>query len=128
MVYFILAPHSLCVKIGSTTGDPLHRLKTLQIGTPEPLLLLGTIDGGCKEERAIRRRFLLSEVRGEWVGLNEALRSYLREQFGDDADQWLQWLPNFHPYLWNFHPWPKGSNSTHFQMHVEGRFGKEDVA
>lgn len=63
-VYFVLAPHSLAVKIGYTSNHPAQRLIALQIGTPEPLLLLGYIDAAEYTETFLHELFREHRIRG----------------------------------------------------------------
>jgi hypothetical protein len=63
-VYFIRedGPDGL-VKIGTTTGNPHHRMATLQTGNARPLRLLVSIPGGPTEEKAMHERFDALRVR-----------------------------------------------------------------
>lgn len=56
------------IKIGTTTQNPLARLRDLQTGAPEPLRLLAAFVGGPVEERQLHERFASARVRsdGEW--------------------------------------------------------------
>lgn len=81
-VYFIQAggPEGP-VKIGTTVGNPVLRMRKLQNGNAETLRLLVVIPGGRAEEQALLDRFHALSVRGEWLradpwllGFVEALR------------------------------------------------------
>ena len=60
-------------KIGYTAGKPRERLKTLQTGNPDPLVLLGARDGGAELERAFHRRFHANRYRGEWFRMSPGI-------------------------------------------------------
>jgi hypothetical protein len=64
-VYFMLDKTAGSVKIG-TSVDPKKRQKALQTGSTEPLILLGTIEGGRHVERDLHKRFHEYRIRGEW--------------------------------------------------------------
>jgi hypothetical protein len=70
-VYFIRCNEF--VKIGRAM-DVQQRLTELQVGCPDKLELLATIEGGPKEERAFHKLFSDIHVRGEWFLLNDRLR------------------------------------------------------
>ena len=65
-VYFIHAPESGVVKIGSA-ADPEKRLRELQTGCPTPLRLIGR--SACPSdtaEKELHQKFTADRVRGEW--------------------------------------------------------------
>lgn len=67
MIYFIQADGVGHVKIGFTANDDAAvRLATLQVGSPVPLKLLGTIPGTLGDEKNLHRRFASARVHGEW--------------------------------------------------------------
>lgn len=67
MIYFIQAAGIGHIKIGYTDADDaLIRLASLQIGSPVPLKLLGTIPGSLEDEKDLHRRFGSARVTGEW--------------------------------------------------------------
>lgn len=67
MIYFIQATGIGHIKIGYTDADDaLIRLASLQIGSPVPLKLLGTIPGSLEDEKDLHRRFGSARVTGEW--------------------------------------------------------------
>lgn len=78
-IYFIQAENSKRVKIGYTEMDPDSRLCALQTGSPERLILLGSIRGTMKKEREIQRRFSSDSVGGEWFAYSETIASLIDE-------------------------------------------------
>jgi hypothetical protein len=78
-VYFIQAQESLRIKIGLAT-DPVVRLYTLKLGSPEELILLGTVVGGGRTlERSLHKRFRASRLHGEWFTATPELMSWIRD-------------------------------------------------
>jgi hypothetical protein len=75
-IYFIRSGETDWVKIGRAV-DVKKRIGFLQVGNPEDLTLLATIDGGAEEERALH--FLLRGVRrrGEWFHSDHLVRLLL---------------------------------------------------
>jgi hypothetical protein len=65
LIYFIRNERSGAIKIGYS-GDPRKRLSQLKISSPDPLVLIGTIFGGRKEERQLHAYFQDYHLRGEW--------------------------------------------------------------
>lgn len=66
MIYFIQDTLTCHIKIGFTDGDPDARLRALQTGNPNPLVLLGTSQGDLEDEQDLHRRFSEWRVQGEW--------------------------------------------------------------
>ena len=70
-VYFIQDPRTRCIKIGMAK-DIVSRAKTLQIGTPIPLKILGYIscyqgkEEAQKLEKALHLEYRRFNVQGEW--------------------------------------------------------------
>ncbi len=60
------------VKIGHGR-NPLRRLVNLQLGSPEPLTLLGTFPGSEVEEQRLHQRFAADHIRGEWFRFNPGM-------------------------------------------------------
>lgn len=67
MVYFIQAGEGGLIKIGMTY-DVADRMKTLQVGCPARLILLGVIqrEDAAEQERSAHIYFKHLRVRGEW--------------------------------------------------------------
>ena len=65
-IYFVQARSgSKLIKIGySFNAD--RRIRDLQVGSPEPLLVLGVIPGTRKDERDWHERFHYLRQHGEW--------------------------------------------------------------
>jgi len=88
MIYFIQAVESKRIKIGFTNGDSYsarknaakQRLNALQVGSPEELTLLFTIEGSQSEEGALHKRFSTHRVRGEWFECRDELRAFVEAQ------------------------------------------------
>lgn len=78
-VYFIQQGNDGAIKIG-WTKNPRKRLGELQIGCPDPLVLLGAVPVGSRgEEREIQHALWDWHVRGEWFdgGMREIVDHYL---------------------------------------------------
>jgi hypothetical protein len=65
------------VKIGFTSGDPRARLKALQTGCPDELVVIATEVGSQSLERNLHERFAEKRVRGEWFRVDKELREYI---------------------------------------------------
>jgi hypothetical protein len=74
IVYFVREGEDGPVKIGMSTarGLPL-RLSSLQTGNPTPLRVIGTFNGGPKEERELIDGFEGDRIVGEWFAPTPAL-------------------------------------------------------
>ncbi len=57
-----------------------RRLKTLQIGSPVKLVLLGKWRGHMDEERAVHRRFDFLRCHGEWFRRDRAIDRYVAQK------------------------------------------------
>lgn len=109
-VYFILAPHSLSVKIGYTSNGCALRLLQLQTGTPEPLVLLGYMPADERyTEMFLHEHFRELRIRGEWFQFNHCIADFVRWACEKRApDLTLNHIPEFSKDKWNCDPWPKG--------------------
>jgi hypothetical protein len=67
-VYFIRGEKLGLIKIGITT-DTKKRLGTLQVGSPDRLTLLATVEGDEKTEQQYHLTFKSKRVFGEWFAL-----------------------------------------------------------
>lgn len=77
-VYFIQAAASHLIKIGSAS-NPRARLRSLQVGSPDQLRLLGHIPGGAKRERDLHERFASDRSHGEWFKPSVGLTDFIKE-------------------------------------------------
>lgn len=70
MIYFIQKGESGSIKIGYTRSDERSsidsRLRTLQVGSDEPLNLLAAVPGGPALERKLHSAFASGRLTGEW--------------------------------------------------------------
>ena len=74
-VYFLRAGDRL--KVGFSR-NPEQRIETLKTGCPDPIILLGTMLGGRKEERQIHSTLKNFRANGEWFDLSaESVKTYL---------------------------------------------------
>lgn len=64
-VYFVQGEHGGPIKIGSADHAE-SRVRTLQVGSPVPLVLLGTMPGGERKERELHKRFAHLRMHSEW--------------------------------------------------------------
>jgi hypothetical protein len=65
-VYLINAVGTNRYKIGHTTRHPTERIRELQTGNPDDLVLIGVCPGGNKYERMFHKMFQSNKIRGEW--------------------------------------------------------------
>src|SRR6185312_3401825 len=63
-VYFASSGGRL--KAGYTKGDAGKRLQQISAHLPEPLILIGTIEGGLRIERAAQKALHSFHLKGEW--------------------------------------------------------------
>lgn len=77
MIYFVLNRRAGAIKIGHS-GSPVTRLCDFQVGSPDPLVILGTIPGDRPEEQALQQRFADYWIRGEWFQADESLLEQVR--------------------------------------------------
>ena len=93
MIYFIQAGRLGPIKIGHTNNGVEERLKELQTGSPDKLILIGIIEGDVKKEQELHKRFKNYRVRGEWFNNSPELDNYIlkhivkykeRHSFKDD--------------------------------------------
>lgn len=80
VVYFVQAVTMGLIKIGMTV-DMSDRLKTLQVGCPDELKLLGVIYDrrALRIEQALHARFNEHHVRGEWFRPDPSLLAYIAQ-------------------------------------------------
>ncbi len=116
--YFILAPHSLSVKIGYTGNECAQRLLQLQTGTPEPLLLLGYMPADSRyTELFLHEHFRETRIRGEWFQFDYAMAEFIRWACDKRApDVTLERIPEFSKDKWNCDPWPKSFPRTNKEI------------
>lgn len=75
-VYFVRRGEDGPIKIGISIR-PDVRLGELQMGSPEPLTLLGVIEGDYTTERGLHRQFRYVHLRGEWFAPHPDLMAYI---------------------------------------------------
>lgn len=90
-VYFILGVETHRIKIGWTAHTVDSRLQAFKVGSPDELVLLGTMPGTRKCERQLHAKFAENHVRGEWFRVSEELARFIvdvcsQHQQPDDAD------------------------------------------
>jgi hypothetical protein len=71
-VYMIRAGEHGPVKIG-WTDDVGNRLRIMQIGNHEKLVVIRLFEGGETEEAALHKRFADQHLRGEWHHFSKAM-------------------------------------------------------
>lgn len=76
-VYFILASITNMLKIGTTEQFVGRRLRALQTGSPERLVLIATIPGDNTLERELHKRFVEYRRHGEWFEFVGELAGYV---------------------------------------------------
>jgi hypothetical protein len=75
MIYFIQDTGSKAIKIGISYNPP-KRLAALQTAHASRLTLMGVMDGGQREERALHHRF--ARLQGEWFEPTEGLLAFVQ--------------------------------------------------
>lgn len=78
-VYLVRAGENGPVKIGRTANVPA-RMQQLQVGHPEPLALIRTVDGGAGVETWFHRKFSADHIRGEWFRFSPDMTTVLPPQ------------------------------------------------
>lgn len=81
IVYFLKA--GPFIKIGKATGSAESRISQLQTGCPFPISVMATVQGGCKEERRLHRRFKHLNSHGEWFHAVPELLKYVATLTGE---------------------------------------------
>jgi hypothetical protein len=66
MIYFIQQASGGPIKIGYSENNIDSRIKSLQAGCPEKLILLGYIDGGLDQEKSLHNCLKDYRTVGEW--------------------------------------------------------------
>lgn len=93
MIYFIQAVTGGPIKIGFAL-DPDIRLRGVQCGNPEEVVILKTIPGSRQDEARIHRELAAHHKRGEWFYNTAEVLAYIRT-----AGAYEYELLNGKPYL-----------------------------
>jgi hypothetical protein len=72
--YLVQNTRTKHLKIGYTSRNIKQRLGQLQTGSAEKLVVLATIRGNKRTERALHRRFAHHRLHGEWFRNRLAIR------------------------------------------------------
>ena len=96
-IYFALAPTTKRVKIGFSC-DPLRRVKELQTGAGEELILLGAIAGSPQDEKFCHDAYSEHWIAGEWFRFEGMLRGDL-EALRSALGMWLPRWTNPEPMV-----------------------------
>lgn len=75
-VYFVQRGHGGPVKIGWAQSIP-SRVKSLQISSPETLILIRTINGSRAVERWAHHAFAKVRIRGEWFHYHKSMVTWV---------------------------------------------------
>lgn len=86
MIYFIQAGKHGQIKIGYTDSNPVDRLRSLQVGNPLKLRLVGVVDGTKQAEKDLHHRLREYRVNGEWFEPNNYVKHTII-QLCDNAPQ-----------------------------------------
>ena len=78
-VYFFQGETTGHVKIGFTRRSVSSRLASLQTGSPERLVCIGTIDGDDSTEADLHARFASLRLHGEWFRDGAELIDFVKE-------------------------------------------------
>ena len=79
MIYFIKNIVSGTIKIGFS-DTPNKRLKDLQTGSPDRLVLIKTIPGDRETESNIHQQFSHCRLEGEWFASTDELLEFIKGQ------------------------------------------------
>ena len=77
MIYFVRVGKSGPIKIGYSENNIESRIKDLQIGSPEALILMGVMEGDKAKEREMHEKFKDLHIRGEWFRPGVDLRQFI---------------------------------------------------
>lgn len=78
MIYFIGVESGGVIKIGNSTVVT-KRLYDLQHANAEPLVLLGSVEGGPYEEALLHTHFAKDHIRGEWYKDSPRLLAFITQ-------------------------------------------------
>ena len=90
VTYFVLAPKANMVKIGQACEDnpPQKRLKSLQTGCPEGLVVLLTLPYRPPfEEKQLHFRFAQYRSHNEWFEYRDDLKDFIAKKLQNPAPQ-----------------------------------------
>ena len=92
-IYFIANKDK--IKIGYTKNSVEKRLKQLQTGNDEYLVLLGFLRGGPEEEKMLHKQFAQYRIRqnGEWFFPSEELLEYINAN-NAQPHTYVDWVDN----------------------------------
>lgn len=76
-VYFARFGRNGPIKIGWTKAGVTNRIRALDCGSPEPIVLLRESPGGRKVEQELHRRFAHLYIRGEWFQAADDLLDFI---------------------------------------------------
>jgi uncharacterized protein YozE (UPF0346 family) len=99
-VYFVQRGEAGPIKIGFST-DVDARIKELQTGSDERLILLGRVFAGRRVEHAIQQQFKHLWIQGEWYKNDPELLGFIRVINGitfppsEDARRFRDWLKRY---------------------------------
>ena len=90
-IYFIGAKDK--IKIGYTKNSIEKRLKQLQTGNDETLVLLGYIRGGLDEEKMLHKQFSNYRIRknGEWFEPSAEIIDYINKN-NSKPNTYVDWI------------------------------------
>lgn len=67
------------IKIGFSTNNTYMRLKNIQVGNPEPLAILATVDCHHSDEVVLHKLLAADRIRGEWHVRSQSVRDVLEQ-------------------------------------------------
>ena len=77
-LYFIEAVGTRYIKIGRS-GNPEKRRQQLATGSPNKLVLLGSISGGAELEKELHEKFDNLRLNGEWFVFSDELKEFIKQ-------------------------------------------------
>jgi hypothetical protein len=79
LTYFVQGEKTGLIKIGVTWGNcPCHRIKAMQIGSPDLLSVLGVLIGN--HEKKLHKQFLSMWSHGEWFQPDATLLDFINSE------------------------------------------------
>jgi hypothetical protein len=104
------------VKIGYAKSDTEKRVKDLQTGCPEDLVIIHVEEGSLSKESYFHKLFFQSKIRGEWFHYEPEISIYLGHLNHDDKYYLLKHRMVNYPYI----PSPTQSDTRrHIDMDLE---------
>ena len=80
MIYLIADLEQMVCKIGYA-GNPNHRIKQLQTGNANELILMQVIPGDKPKETELHNKFKEFRLKGEWFEFNNIIQNHFSYEY-----------------------------------------------